>query len=96
MPSHMIPISAQVSVIEKVTDLIFVDILNRRFEYESFEYIIYDGHKKIVRKGYFRAPSVQLRTNNLQEGTYSFQLLLNGEVWNTTEFRKKHDQYAFA
>jgi hypothetical protein len=86
--------STQVSVVEKVSNLVFVDILNETFQYASFDYVIYDGEKKVVRKGYFRAPSVQFRTNNLQEGTYQFEILLNGQVWETAQFCKRQDAFA--
>lgn len=79
----------QVTVTEQVYDLIFVDILNQNLQYESFEYIIYGENKKMLRKGQFRAPSVQIRTNHLQEGMYGFQLLLHGEEWNHLYFEKK-------
>jgi len=88
--------ATQVSVIGNVSDLIFVDIHNQLLQYESFEYAIYNNDKKVVRKGYFRAPSVQLRTNNLQEGIYQFELKLHGKVWETAEFRKRPDILAFA
>jgi hypothetical protein len=88
--------STQVSVVGHMSDMIFIDIHNQTLQYESFEFNIYNGDKKVVRKGYFRAPSVQLRTNNLAEGTYQFELLLNGKVWETTEFRKKTDFIPFA
>ena len=78
----------QVSVIGQVADMIYVNITNKTLQYDSFEYNIYNGDKKVVRRGYFRAPSVQLRTANLADGTYQFELLLNGQVWETAEFRK--------
>jgi hypothetical protein len=90
----MLSNSTQVSVVEKVTNLVFVDILNDTLQYASFDYVIYDGAKKVVRKGYFRAPSVQFRTNNLVEGTYQFEILLNGQVWETAQFSKRSDAFA--
>ncbi len=90
----MLASSTQVLVVEKVTNLVFVDILNETLQYASFDYVIYDGDKKVIRRGYFRAPSVQFRTNNLQEGTYQFELLLNGEVWETAQFSKRSDAFA--
>ena len=83
--------STQVSVLGHLSDMIYIDIHSQTLQYESFEFNIYNGDKKVVRKGFFRAPSAQLRTNHLEEGTYQFELLLNGKVWETTEFRKKTD-----
>jgi hypothetical protein len=88
--------ATQVSVIDRTSDMIYIDILNKKLQYASFEFVILNGEKKIVRKGNFRAPSVQLRTNNLEEGIYLFQLLLNGELWETTNFRKRKDEFAMA
>ncbi len=84
----MSPTSNQVTVTTKSTDLINVDILNFKLQYESFEYVIYNDNKTMLRKGQFRAPSVQIPTNHLQEGTYQFQLLINGQEWKTTLFEK--------
>lgn len=89
-------IATQVSIVDQVTDMVFIDILNNKLQYASFEYVIMNGDKKIVRKGNFRAPSVQLRTNNLAEGLYQLQLLLNGKIWETTDFRKRKDEFAMA
>ncbi len=83
--------SNHVSVTTKSSDLINVDILNN-LQYESFEYVIYNDNKTMLRKGQFRAPSVQIRTNNLQEGIYQFQLLLNGQEWKTTLFEKYNSE----
>jgi hypothetical protein len=89
-------IATQVSIIDKVSDMVYIDILNQKLQHASFEYVILNGEKKIVRKGNFRAPSVQLRTNHLEEGMYQFQLLLNGKLWETTDFRKRKDEFALA
>jgi len=83
----------QVSVTTKSTDLIFVQILNEKLQYESFEYVIYGQDKSLLRRGTFRAPSVQIRTTYMNEGIYQFQLLLNGQEWKTTLF-EKHSQEA--
>jgi hypothetical protein len=82
----------QVSVTTQSFDLIYVDILNQKLQYESFEYIIYTEDKKMIRRGQFRAPSVQIRTCGLQEGTYEFQLLLHGEEWKNTLFQKQSQE----
>ncbi len=87
----MLANSTQLTLQEKVCNLFSVDILNETFQYASFDYVIYDGAKRVVRRGYFRAPSVQFRTNNLQEGIYQLELLLNGKVWETAQFSKRPD-----
>ncbi len=80
--------SKQVMVTEKVFDLFFVNILNEKVLYQSFDYIIYGEGKRLCRKGRFRAPSVQIRTNDLKEGNYQFQLFLNGAEWESSAFEK--------
>lgn len=82
----------QVSVTTQSFDLMYVDILNQTLQYESFEYIIYAEGKRMIRRGQFRAPSVQIRTNGLQDGTYEFQLLLHGEEWKNMIFQKHSEQ----
>lgn len=79
----------QVSVTLKSFDLIYVDILNQSLQYELFEYVIYTEDKRMIRRGQFRAPSVQIRTNDLQEGTYEVQLFLRGEEWKNMLFQKR-------
>jgi len=83
----------QVSVTTKSTDLLFVQILNEELQYESFDYLIYGQDKSVLRRGTFRAPSVQIRTTYMNEGTYQFQLLFKGQEWKTTLF-EKHRQEA--
>jgi hypothetical protein len=80
----------QVSVTSQSYDLIYVDILNQSVQYESFEYVIYNQEKRMLRKGQFKAPTVQIRTNHLQEGKYHFQLLLHGQEWTTAFFEKQN------
>ncbi len=84
----MLAAPVEVTITEKVYDLFFVDILNKTFLYQSFDYEIRGEDKKTVRRGTFRAPSVQLRTNNLAEGKYQFQLYLEGKEWQSTSFIK--------
>jgi hypothetical protein len=88
----MSPILNQVNVTAKSYDLLYVDILNDALLYESFEYVIYRNDKTMLRRGQFRAPSVQIRTSNLEEGTYQFHILLNGEEWKTTCFEKQNPE----
>ncbi len=81
--------STQVTITEKAYDLFYVDILNQTLLYQSFDFIIYGEDHKMLRKGHFRSPSAQLRTSDLKEGSYEFQLLFNGQEWHTSQFEKK-------
>ena len=85
----MSPQTNQVTVTTQTYDLIYVDINNDSFLYQSFEYVIYSPNNTMLRRGQFRSPCVQIRTSNLEEGTYHFQLLLNGQEWRTTHFEKR-------
>jgi hypothetical protein len=77
------------TITEKVYDLLVVNILNEKLQYESFEYVIYSANETLLRKGCFRAPSVQIRTNFMNMGTYHLQLLHKGEEWKTSFFKKQ-------
>lgn len=76
------------TVTEKVYDMLFVNILDEKLQYDSFEYVIYTINNTMLRKGCFRAPSVQIRTTNMDKGTYQIQLLHEGQEWITTLFEK--------
>ncbi len=77
------------TITEKVSDLLVLSIINEKLQYESFEYVIYTVNKTMLRKGCFRAPSVQLRTHNMEIGTYHLQLIHKGQEWVTTPFEKR-------
>jgi hypothetical protein len=77
------------AIISLVTaDLVHVDIPGKTMEFRSFDYIIYGEGHKMLRRGNFRSPSVQLRTNDLKAGIYDFILLVDGEEYHTTSFIK--------
>jgi hypothetical protein len=84
----------QVSITEKKNDVFDVDILTHATMYSSFEYIIYGANNKMLRRGQFRAPSVQLRTTGMQEGNYLFQLLLNDNEILNVPFYKSNTNVA--
>ncbi|MDB5247726.1 MAG: hypothetical protein JWQ40_2120 [Segetibacter sp.] len=84
----MFPMLNEISITKKVCDILVLDILNQRLPYEPFEYIIYSEDHTMQRRGQFRAPSVQLRTTHMNEGTYELQLLYKGQEWQTTLFEK--------
>lgn len=77
------------TITQKVSDLLVMNILNEKLQYQPFEYIIYSQNKTMLRKGCFRAPSVQIRTNNMDCGTYHIQLLHQGKEWVETHFEKQ-------
>jgi hypothetical protein len=84
----------QVSITEKKNDVFDVDILTHSMMYSSFEYIIYGENNKMLRRGQFRAPSVQLRASGMQEGTYHFKLLLNDSEVVNIPFYKSNQNVA--
>lgn len=78
----------QISITEKKNDVLDVDILTSSMLFNSFEYRIWGDNNKMLRRGQFRAPSVQMRTNDLREGNYMFQLLLNDNEILNAPFHK--------
>lgn len=84
----MLPVKLEPSATDAIPDLLVVKILNEHYRYDSFEYIIYSDNNAVIRKGTFRAPSVQLRTIGLNEGVYHMDLLYRGQKWKTNHFEK--------
>ena len=78
----------QVAITEKKNDVFDVDILSQTLFYRPLDYIIYGKDNKMIRRGQFRAPSVQLRTTYMQEGDYLFQILLNEDDYINVPFQK--------
>ena len=84
LPQHFL--TANVSNI--VYDLLKVEIVQSTLFNTTFEYKICCPNEKIIRKGSFRGPNVQLRLSLMQEGKYSFHLFLNGEQIQYSGFEK--------
>jgi ABC-type uncharacterized transport system substrate-binding protein len=84
----------QVTITENKTDVFNVDVLNENYFYKPMVYIIYGKDNKMVRRGQFMAPSVQLRTSYMQEGDYLFQILLNENETVNIPFHKTYTMTA--
>ncbi len=78
----------QVAITEKNNDMFDVDISNQTLLYKSLDFIIYGKDNKMVRKGQFRAPSVQLRTTYMQAGDYLLQVMVNECDYVNIPFQK--------
>jgi hypothetical protein len=84
----MAPSTFEVAISEKKKDVLDVDIMNQPLFYKLFDYVIYGKDNKMIRRGQFRAPSVQLRTTFMQEGDYLLQVLLNENEYVSVPFHK--------
>jgi hypothetical protein len=71
-------------------DVFDVNVLNKEYQYQSLDYIIYGKDNKMIRKGHFRAPSVQLRITPMQECEYLFQIVLSENEKVNIPFHKTH------
>lgn len=74
-----------------VYDLMNVEIIHSSLFNNIFEYRICCDDEKIIRKGRFTGPNVQLRLSFIKEGKYSFLLFLNGEQIQQSGFEKIAD-----
>jgi len=72
-----------------VHDFLFVEINSTALQNKTFEYKIISQEEKLIRKGHFEGPMVQLRLSLMQEGKYTFQLYLNGEQLLNSGFEKR-------
>lgn len=77
------------SITDIVQDFMFVEIRNIAILDKTFEYKIVSQDDKLIRKGRFEGPNVQLRLSLMPEGTYFFRLYLNGEELQHISFEKR-------
>ena len=75
------------TISRQVQDVMVVEV-NTASLNEEYEYSISDLENKIIRKGYFRAPLVQLRTSYMNDGEYLFHLYKAGKECFTEYFQK--------
>ena len=78
----------EVAITEKKEDVFDVDILSKSFLYTLLDYVILGKDNQLIRRGQFRAPSVQLRTTYMQDGDYMFQLQLRDGEYVNVPFHK--------
>lgn len=72
-----------------VTHFLFIEIKNQPLAGNTFEYKICTPDEKIIRKGQFTEPNVQLRLSLIKEGKYNFLLYLNGQKLQESSFEKR-------
>ncbi len=76
-------------ITDVVQDFMFVEINSFVMQNKTFEYKIFSQDEKLIRKGRFEGPMVQLRLSLMQEGKYIFLLYLNGEQLQNSGFEKQ-------
>ncbi len=76
-----------------VNDHFFIEIKNQPLAGSTFEYKICTHDEKIIRKGQFSGPYVQLRLSLIEEGQYIFLLYLNGQKLQESSFEKRSNCY---
>ena len=76
-------------ITDVVQDFMFVEINSFVMQNKTFEYKIFSQDEKLIRKGRFEGPMVQLRLSLMQEGKYIFLLYLNGEQLQNSGLEKQ-------
>jgi len=77
-----------VSLLQVANDIVVMELCH---EYRSdciFDYEIKDMAERIVRRGRFTGPIVQLGTQFLHNGNYEIDLQVKGESWKKVSFTK--------
>jgi hypothetical protein len=80
---------AYATVTNIVWDFMFVQIISDVLQNKTLEYKIFSLDDKLIRKGHFEGPIIQLRLSHIQEGNYIFQLYLNNIQLQQVPFEKR-------
>lgn len=78
-----------VSATRVMDELLFIEVYDLTLTHFTLEYRILTPDKKVIRKGYFKGQSVQLRINHLSDGFYHLELLAHSEHIQTHTFQKR-------
>jgi len=82
------PNKTPVSLLQVTNDLVVMEVRHEDRSDCIFDYEIKDGTEKIVRRGRFTGPLVQLGTQFLNNGNYEIDLMVKGETWKRVSFTK--------
>ncbi|HMC99005.1 MAG TPA: hypothetical protein VKH37_02600 [Ferruginibacter sp.] len=82
------PTQTSVSLLQVSNDLVVMEVRHEDRSDCIFDYEIKDGAEKIVRRGRFTGPLVQLGTQFLSNGNYEIDLMVKGEMWKKVAFTK--------
>lgn len=69
-------------------DLVIMEVRHEDKGHCIFDYEIKDAAERVVRRGRFTGPLVQLGTQFLNNGSYEIDLLVKGETWRKISFTK--------
>jgi hypothetical protein len=77
-----------VSFLQVTNDTLVMEVRHEERTNCVFDYEIKDTTERIVRRGRFTGPLVQLGTQFLHNGNYEIDLLVRGETWRKVSFTK--------
>ena len=77
-----------VSFLQVTNDTLVMEVRHEDRSDCVFDYEIKDGTERIVRRGRFTGPLVQLGTQFLHNGNYEIDLQVRGESWKKVSFTK--------
>lgn len=81
-------IAPSVSLLQVTNEVVVMEVCHEDKRECVFDYEIKDGRERIVRRGRFTGPHVQLGTQFLNNGDYEIDLLVKGEPWKKVSFTK--------
>jgi hypothetical protein len=77
-----------VAISQITNDIVIMEVRHEDRNDCIFDYEIKDAAERVVRRGRFTGPLVQLGTQFLNNGIYEIDLLVKGETWRTVRFTK--------
>ncbi len=77
-----------VSLLQVANDTVLMEVYYEDKSDCIFDYEIKDTTERIVRRGRFTGPWVQLGTQFLNNGNYEIDLMVKGETWKRVSFTK--------
>jgi hypothetical protein len=77
-----------VSFLQVTNEVVVMEVCHEEKRECVFDYEIKDVAEKVVRRGRFTGPLVQLGTQFLNNGNYVIDLLVKGESWRKVSFTK--------
>ncbi len=77
-----------VAISQISNDIVIMEVRHEDKSHCIFDYEIKDAADRIVRRGRFTGPLVQLGTQFLNNGSYEIDLQVKGETWRKVSFTK--------
>ena len=82
------PVKTAVALSQVTNDIVVMEVCHEDSSDCIFDYEIKDNAERIVRRGQFTGPWVQLGTQFLRNGIYDIDILVKGQTWRTVRFTK--------